>query len=231
MRSIPHGPGVPILLPPRVLETVVDYVSEKCWSDSQLTESSEYECGDDQQPKPFNQAELNDFVRDLNLPKVSALILGSRLKAKRMLSTDTTFAWYKHHENEYNRFFAKNHSLVYCVDVQGVIKKLGTIYNSNDWHFFIDASKLSLKAVLLHNTSQFASIPLAHSTCIKESYEYIKLGLSKIQYRTHVWKICVDFKVLNMLLCQQFGFTKLPLFYVNGTAGTGLVMRFNVTGR
>ena len=91
----------------------------------------------------------------LSEPKASTLILGSRLKAKCILSTDTTFAWYKHCENEYIRFFAKEHSLVYCVDVQGLIKKLGIVYNSNDWRLFIDASKSSLKAVLLHNTNQF----------------------------------------------------------------------------
>ena len=62
VRQILHGRGVPIPLPPRVLETVEDSVSEKSWSDSQLTESSEYECDDDQQPKSFNQAELNDLV-------------------------------------------------------------------------------------------------------------------------------------------------------------------------
>ena len=62
----------------------------------------------------FNQMELNDLVRDLNFLKTSALILGFRLKAKFMLSTDTTFAWYKHLENEYIRFFAKEHSLVCC---------------------------------------------------------------------------------------------------------------------
>ena len=93
--------------------TVDNSVNEKPWSDSQLTERTEYECDDDQQPKPFNQAELNDLVRDLHLPKASTLILGSRLKAKCMLSTDTTFAWYKHRENEYIHFFAKEHSLVY----------------------------------------------------------------------------------------------------------------------
>ena len=101
VRPISLGPDVPIPLPLRVLETAENSVSEKSWSDSQLTESSEYECDDDQQPKPFNQAELNHFFRDLNLPKVSALILGSGMKAKRMLSTDTTFALYKHRENEY----------------------------------------------------------------------------------------------------------------------------------
>ena len=114
------------------METVEHSVSEKSWSDSQLTESSEYECDDDQQPKYFNQAELNDLVRDLNLPKAPALILGFKLKAKCMLSTETTFAWYKHRENEYICFFAKEYSLVYCVDAEGLIKKLGTVYNSNN---------------------------------------------------------------------------------------------------
>ena len=73
-----------------------------------------------------------------------------------MLSTDTTFAWYKHRENEYIPFFAKKLSLIYCVDAQGLIKKLGIIYDSNDWHLFIDTSKSRLKAVLLHNTNKFA---------------------------------------------------------------------------
>ena len=121
VQPIPLGPGVSISLPPRVLETVEDSVSEKFWSDSQLTESSEYECDDDnQQPKSFHQAELNDLVRDLNLPKASALILDSRLKTKRVLSTDTTFAWYEHRENEYIHFFAKEHSLIWIVKMYKV---------------------------------------------------------------------------------------------------------------
>ena len=56
MQLIPHGPGVLIPLPPRVLETVKDFVSEKSCSNSQLTESSEYECVDDQQPKPIKRS-------------------------------------------------------------------------------------------------------------------------------------------------------------------------------
>ena len=103
---IPHGPGVPIPLPSRILETVENSFSEESLSDVQLTDCSEYEHGNDQQPKPFNQAELNDIERDLNLPKTFALILGSRLKAKRMLCIDITFAWYKNCEKKYIRFFA-----------------------------------------------------------------------------------------------------------------------------
>ena len=180
-RSIPHGPGVPIPLPPRVLETVEDSFSEKSLSDSRLTECSEYECDDDQQPKPFHQAELNELVRDL--PKS---------KAKRMLSTDTTFAWYKRRESKYIRFFTMENSLVYCVNIQGLREKLRTVYDPSDWRLFFDASKSSLKANLLHNTNQFASIPLAHSTCTKESYVIMKLFLGKLQYSTHTWTTKVE---------------------------------------
>ena len=110
-RCYDHGPSIP--LPPRLSETVEDSVGEKSLSDRQLTECSEYEYDDDDQhPKPFNQAELNDLVRDYNLPKASALILGSKLKAKHKLCTDTTFAWYKHCERDYIRFFAMEHLLV-----------------------------------------------------------------------------------------------------------------------
>ena len=43
IRPIPYGPGEPIPLPSRVLETVEDFVSEESLSDSQLTECSEYD--------------------------------------------------------------------------------------------------------------------------------------------------------------------------------------------
>ena len=187
---------------------------------SKLTESSEYECDDDQQPKPFNQVELNDLVRDLKL-QASAFNLDSRLKAKRILSTDTTFAWHKHRENEYIRFFAKEHSLVYCVDVEGLIKKLRTVYNSIDWRLFIDASKSSLKAFCCTIPICLLPFSLAHRTCMKKSLENIKLLLSKIQYSTHVWKICVDFKVLYVLqfyMCYRSTVriykVLVPLFYM-----------------
>ena len=105
------------------------------------------------------------------------------------------------------------HSLVYCMDTQGLIEKLRTVYNPSYWRLFIDELKLSLKAVLLHKRNQFAFIPLTHSTCMKESYENMKILLSKLQYSAHTWKIYVDFNVLNMPLGQQSGY-KIPLFHV-----------------
>ena len=55
------------------------------------------------------------------------------------------------------------HSLVYCVNTQGLTEKLGTVFNHSDWRLLIDASKSCLKAVLLYNRNQFAATPLGHS--------------------------------------------------------------------
>ncbi|GBM59199.1 hypothetical protein AVEN_171251-1 [Araneus ventricosus] len=38
------------------------------------------------EPKPFTHSELNDLVRDLNFPKDSSEVLGSRLEEKNLLA-------------------------------------------------------------------------------------------------------------------------------------------------
>lgn len=81
-----------------------------------------------------------------------------------------------------------------------------------DWRLFIDSSKRSIKAVLLHNTNVYAPIPIAHSTVMKEKYENVEILLNKIGYEQHRWQICGDFKIITMLLGQQSGFTKYPCY-------------------
>ena len=96
---------------------------------------------------------------------------------------------------------------MYTVDIAQLLLKLGVPqYEPKDWRLFIDSSKRSLKCVLLHNGNQFASVPITHSTTLKEKYEAVKYVLKKIGF------ICVDLKMVNFLLGQQSGFTKYPCF-------------------
>ena len=80
------------------------------------------------------------------------------------------------------------------------------------WRLFIDSSKHSLKYVLLHNGNKYGSIPIAHSTKLKDEYDTIALVMKKIKYYEHQWMICVDLKMVNFLLGQQGGYTKYPCF-------------------
>ena len=129
-----------------------------------------------------------------------------------MLNDGVRFSWYKHRKKEYPPIFINESPLLHCVNVKGLIEKLDTAYNPLDWRLFIDSSKASLEAVLLHNGYLFASILLAHSIQMKETYENIEIMLTKLKYEEHRWKVCVDIKVLNMLQGQQSEYTKFPCF-------------------
>ena len=102
---------------------------------------------------------------------------------------------------------------MYCADIAQLLLKLRVPqYKPKHWRLFNDSSKRSLKCVLLHNGNQFASVPIAHTTTLKEKYETVKYVLETIGYDQHKWFICVDLKMANFLLGQQSGFTKYPCF-------------------
>jgi hypothetical protein len=92
------------------------------------------------------------------------------------------------------------------------MQKFGIEYKVNEWRLSSDSSKRRLKAVLLHNGNNYASLSIGHSVHPKESYENLELVLVKIGYTAHDWMICADLKVLFMLLGQQAGYTKYPCF-------------------
>jgi len=72
--------------------------------------------------------------------------------------------------------------LVACNDIDGLTQTLNINHNPLDWQLFTDSSKLSLKAVLLHNGNTLTSIPVGHSTHNKESYENVNILMDAINY-------------------------------------------------
>lgn len=95
-------------------------------------------------PHLIVQSELNDFVRDLNLSKAQLELLGSI-----DYSNGNYFIQVKRKRDaESMDFFVEESELVYCFDVNGLMNKLEIDYSPDQWRFFIDASKYSLKAVL-----------------------------------------------------------------------------------
>jgi len=130
-----------------------------------------------------------------------------------MLASGVKFSWYRNREKEFRKYYAQKDQLVFCRDIRNLLHQLGKKkYDPNTWLLYIDSSKRSLKAILLHNSNVLASIPLALSTKLSESYETLKLVLEKIKYHEHEWQICGDLKVIGLLLGQQRGYTKYPCF-------------------
>ena len=163
-------------------------------------------------PRPFNQNEINDLIRNLGLSTTSSEILASRLEERNLVTKETKVLYYRTREKYLLHFFPEDDDFVYCTDITGLMTAMSLQrYNSNEWRLFIDSSKRSLKCVLLHKGNKLASVLIAHSTKVKKDYPTIALVMNKIKYDEHKWVICVDLKMVNFLLGQG-GYTKYPCF-------------------
>lgn len=132
------------------------------------------------------------------------------LNQRSMLAPGTCVTFYRHRNDEFKEFFKWENKQTCCVvtNVVGLMKQLNFEYVTNDWRLFIDSSKSSLKAVLLHNGNELPTVPLAHSTEMKESYDDMKSLLQAIKYNEYEWFVIGDLKMVAILMGLQLGYTK-----------------------
>ena len=78
----------------------------------------------------FAQAELNDLVRKLDLPKCSAELLGPQLKEKNMLASKNKVSFYRYRKKDPIKFFKMEENLLFCDNIEGLITTMGTILHS-----------------------------------------------------------------------------------------------------
>ena len=106
---------------------------------------------------------------------------------------------YRKRHEDLVHFVKMERGLVACTDIYDLMQALNINHNPLDFRLYIDSSKLSLKAVLLHNTNTQPSIPVGHSEHNKDSYEKMIL-METINYDKFKWQICGDLKVIALLL-------------------------------
>lgn len=124
-------------------------------------------------PILMSQMYFNDLVRDLELTKAKAELLGSRLKNLNVLEPDVRITQQRRRSNELHDFFGSFNNLIYCKDIESVMIYLNAPTDHDEWRLFIDSSKESLKAVLLHNGNLYPAIPIAYSNQKEETYENV----------------------------------------------------------
>jgi len=110
------------------------------------------------------------------------------------------FSEWSHWHEDLVQFFKMERGLVACIDIDGLMQTLNINRSSLDWRLLIESSKLSLKAVILHNGNTLPSIPVGHSVHNKESYENMKILMEVINYDKFKWQIRGDIKLIALLL-------------------------------
>jgi hypothetical protein len=125
--SAVYGPEVPVPQPTEVLEEASTNNSDSGGDDE------EFQCyTESQSPQMFTQSELNDVIRDLELPKGKAELLGSRLKENKLLAAETSMYSYRYRKQEFTCYFSQDGDIVYCCNIRGLMQKFGVDYKRND---------------------------------------------------------------------------------------------------
>ncbi|GFY08761.1 cyclin-Y-like protein 1 [Trichonephila clavipes] len=186
IRTVPHEPDLPIPSPPDTLDNISDDLDQISHISSDSDDG--YDPGTND-PELFSQSDLNDLVRDLGLPKDTTEVLGSRLKERHLLNSGVSFSWYRFREKEFVPLFTQEGDLVFCNNVPAILEMFKIMYEQRNGDF-INLSKKSLKAVLLHNGNRYASVPVGHSVHLKECYENLEFILNKLSYSDHKRTIC-----------------------------------------
>ncbi|GFT14230.1 uncharacterized protein TNCV_4591051 [Trichonephila clavipes] len=182
MRPVPHSEESPIPKPPEHVT-----LDEESSDFDRSKEEEETVCGDtafepscSSEPHLLTQKDLKDPKRDLKLSKKQFEMLGFRLKGWNLLQKNTKICTYRSRHSQCKDYFSEKNGLVFCNDISTLMETFGIVHNSIEWHLFIDSSKASLKAVLLHIGNQFPSIPVTHSASKKETHENFQFILAKL---------------------------------------------------
>jgi hypothetical protein len=213
LKPVLHDAENPVPIKPTDPNSTSDESTDEAECDAEAQEDASYEEEvDKDKPHFLTQADLNDLVRDLQLSKEKAEVLGSRLKQWNLLQPGTNVSHFRTRHATLSTFYAKEDNICFCRDINGLFHELDSEHLPDDWRLFIDSSKRSLKAVLLHNGNVKPSIPVAHVVGMKETYESMAAILKVINYSEHAWNICGDLKVVALLLGMQMGYTKYMCF-------------------
>jgi len=211
IKPVPHDLENPVPIPPSMSEADDDESSDEECVTADVDELYDPE-PDEEKPHLLTQEDLNDLITDLSLSKEKAELLGSRLKQWNLLRKGTKISVFRDRHTNLASFYQMEEGVCFCADIDGLMCELGYEHVSEEWRLFIDSSKASLKAVLLHNGNKKPSVPVAHAVGLKETYESMEKILKLTHYADHKWNLCGDLKVVALLLGLQLGYTKYMCF-------------------
>jgi len=146
MRPVEHSKELPVPKPP----------DQEMWSSSSVDEhfSDEpvelYDSESKSKPMPFSQEALNDLCRDLYLTKDKSVLLASRFKERNLIK-GVKITLYRKRAQKLHVLFTVKDDLCFCNDIAELFEQLEMPYDNTNCRLFSDASKESIKAVLLHN--------------------------------------------------------------------------------
>lgn len=164
-----HTDGIPVPVPPGQCFSQIDCMEEESETED-LFENPAYQrheredplyIPDTEETHLLSQGELNDLHRDLALTKQMSELLTSRLQEWKLLDPGVLVTATRERSEYLAKCFAMHNKICYCKNIEELFLAMKEPFVSREWRLFIDGSKTSIKAVLLHNGNVKPSIPVA----------------------------------------------------------------------
>jgi hypothetical protein len=118
MRPVPHSAEIPVPKPPKNVMPSDNESSDEGAGQANNTKDCDPTfagaCSSNESHL-LAQGGLNNIVRDLNLSKKQAEILGSRLKGWNLLRQDTKVCFYRGHHEEFKDFSSLEDGVIFAM--------------------------------------------------------------------------------------------------------------------
>ena len=76
--------------------------------------------------------------------------------------------FYRNREKYLVKLFSFEDGLIYCNDINKLMKAVEHKHIASAWRLFIDSNETGLKGAFLHNGNEFPSKPVAYALQLKE---------------------------------------------------------------
>jgi hypothetical protein len=136
VRPVLHTEDRPVPIPPQ--QYILDSDDEPTENREKIPQPSTSMDADFTADIQFNnfqltkQEELNDLIRDLDLPISKAELLGSRLQQWNLLKENVRISVYHKRHEDIVQFFKMERVLVACTDIDGLMQTLNINHNPLD---------------------------------------------------------------------------------------------------
>lgn len=171
---------------------------------------------DDPEDNLFDFTEFQNLVRVLDLPTYLAEFLASVLKGKGFTTKNFLVTAFRDRKPMavFDSCFAYvlDSGFIYCKDVERLFYHLNHPYKDDEWRLFVDSSKRSLKAVLVHIGNKLPSVPLLYATETTEDLQAMERILRLLDYPAHNWKISADLKIVAVLMGLKPGYCRMQCY-------------------
>ena len=127
IRLVPHGEDLSVPEPPKeynMNSVMEEEDTEKTGPHKEKSTDPDFQVPAPESPHKLTQNELNDLVRDLELPKVKAEMLASKMKQWKYLDEGVKITLYRYCRKHLEEYFTMEDTLMACKDVYGLFKTL-----------------------------------------------------------------------------------------------------------